>query len=192
MVRQDYNSLSDDELLVLIRTDDTLAFKALFSRYYNSLCKFTSIYVNDNSLVEEVIADIFIKFWEARRKANINKVKSYLFTSARNQAFTQIRKKPLKLTYCEHLEVYSDILSDERSPLAIIKSRETHQEIIALIDALPFRQREVLLMSRISDVSNEEIALVLSISLKTVQSTLYEAVRELRSKLFRQERSSDT
>ncbi|WP_207535904.1 RNA polymerase sigma-70 factor [Desertivirga arenae] len=191
MVRQDYNFLSDDELLTLIRLDDALAFKALFSRYYNSLCKFTSIYVNDNALAEEIIADVFIKLWEARAKSNIEKVKSYLFTAARNQSFTLLKKKPLKVTYCEHLEEYSEVLSDERSPLSIMRSRETQQEIIKLIDTLPIRQREVLLMSRLSDISNEEIALVLNLSLKTVQSTLYEAIRELRSKIFRKEQSSD-
>ncbi|RYE37961.1 MAG: RNA polymerase sigma-70 factor [Sphingobacteriales bacterium] len=184
-----YELLSDEELLSLIRDNNTLAFKALFNRYYRPLCKFISIYIADEALAEEIISDVFVSLWGMHNKSAVRNLKNYLFIAARNHSFNRLRKKTAPLTYSDTLEDYDNSLSDGTSPLSLIHSRETQQEIIQLIDELPLRQREVLLMSRISGVENEEIASVLGISVKTVQSTLYQAVRELRSKLSQAERS---
>lgn len=192
MPQQDFQFIPDEELLLLIRGNDTFAFKALFNRYYRPLCKFVSIYTSDETLSEELISDVFLNFWEARNKSNVQKVKNYLFVSARNVAFNRLRKKFLPVTYSDSLEIYDNVLSDGTSPLSLIHSRETQQEIFHMINQLPLRQREILLMSRITGVNDEEIASVLDISVKTVQSTLYEAVRELRSRMSRAERSSGT
>lgn len=189
MPRFNYELISDEELLLLIKDDNTLAFKALFNRYYRPLCKFISIYVSDEALSEEIISDVLVSLWELRSRSTVRNVKHYLFIAARNQSFNRARKKKMPLTYSDTLEVYDNLVSDGTSPLSIIGSRETQKEILNLIDSLPLRQREVLLMSRISGIKNEEIAAVLGISLKTVQSTLYEAVREMRTKLSQSEQS---
>lgn len=189
MPQHEYEFIPDEELMLKIRANDASAFKALFNRYYRPLCKFISVYHSDDALAEEIVSDVFVSFWELRHQSTIQSVKNYLFIAARNQTFNRLRKKNAPLAYYDSLEVYDNVLSDGTSPLSVIHSRETQQEIISLINKLPLRQKEILLMSRINGIENEEIASMLGISLKTVQSTLYEAIRELRTKLFHSERS---
>jgi RNA polymerase sigma-70 factor (ECF subfamily) len=179
------HTVPDETLVSRIRQDDGQALEALFYRYYKSLCQFCSVYTKSYEAAEEIIADLFIRVWDNRQTAEIGHVKAYLFTSARNQSINYVQKKKLPVQSLEDLTDHQQLFKDMDTPFRIISGRESSAEILRLIDGLPARQREVLLMSRIDNIDKSEIARMLNISLRTVETTLYQAIRELRSMLRR-------
>jgi RNA polymerase sigma-70 factor (ECF subfamily) len=55
--------------------------------------------------------------------------------------------------------------------------------VLALIDELPAKERQALLLSALEELSNAEIAAVLGITESSVRSRLFRARRELAEKL---------
>ena len=175
-----YLSKSDEELVSLLTNEDNLALETLFNRYYPALCKFTSIYIRDYNKAEELIADLFMKLWDKRNDLQIKCIKKYLFAAAKNLSFNEIQRVKLNtLSLTEHEDTlnYPDTYLN---PHDLLASRESYSEIINLINLLPDRQREVLLMSRIDMLGKNMISEILGISVRTVETLLYQAVKNFR------------
>lgn len=174
-----YRAQTDEQLIGLIKLHDGLALETLFNRYYHSLCKFVSIHLKDYSKAEELIADLFIKLWDSHLALEIKSVKAYLFIAAKNMAINHIQKPKNKIDYYEDYGFSSELPDVELNPFDIISSREAYRKIIQLIHLLPERQREVLLMSRIDDLDKNTISAILGITVRTVETTLYQAIKSL-------------
>ena len=134
-------------------------------------------------MAEEIVADLFIKIWDNRHKIDILNVKSYLFLSVRNLSLNFIRKKKEPVDSIEDITLTQHALQDTNTPFSLLSGRESDQRILAMIERLPVRQREVLLMSRIDAIDKHTIAQVLGVSVRTVETTLYLAIQQLRNQL---------
>lgn len=174
-----YRELNDEDLIGLIKLNDSLALEALFNRYYPPLCKFIAIHLKDYSQAEELIADLFIKLWDSRSTQDIKSVKAYLFIAAKNMAINHLQKAKNKIDYYEDYGFSVELSHTGPNPFDIISSKESYRKIIQLIGLLPERQREVLLMSRIEDLDKNTIATILGLSVRTVETTLYQAIKTL-------------
>lgn len=175
-----YNVFSDEELLALLHQDNTLSLQTIFDRYYSPLCQFSTIFTKDITTSEVLISDLFIKLWDNRKQIEIRLLKPYLFQSAKNLSLNHLKKrKPL----LETLENHEALLSEHLTPFEILSNRESQQRILSLINLLPERQREVLLMSRIKQIDKTNIAPLLGITVRTVETTLYNAIKSLRTLL---------
>lgn len=177
-----YLDFTDEALMNLISNGESKALEALFNRHYKSLCQFCVVYTKDYEAAEEIIADLFIKIWDGRLGEPILNVKAYLFAAARNLSLNHLQKKKAPVTSIEELPE-THLFQDLNTPFRILSGRESSTEILRLIDRLPDRQREILLMSRIDQMDKHKIAAVLAISVRTVETTLYQSLRELRRML---------
>lgn len=175
-----YPELTDEELTDLLRQNDPVALETLFKRYYKSLCHFCALYTKDHEIAEEIIADLFIKLWDSRYDASILKLKNYLFVSAKNLSLNYNQKKKAPVDSIEDLELQQHLFQDEETPFKILSGRESYKRIVAVIDTLPLRQKEVLLMSRIDNLDKHKISEILGISVRTVETTLYQSIKQLR------------
>ncbi|MES2268391.1 MAG: RNA polymerase sigma-70 factor [Bacteroidota bacterium] len=178
-----YLSLTDEELMVQIHQSDVQALEALFNRYYKSLCQFCAIYIKDDAVAEEVISNLFMKVWDNRSEAQILNVKNYLFSAAKNLSLNHIQKKKDPVHSIEDTAICNSLLQDTNTPFKILSARESYDKILFLIDTLPQAQRQVLLMSRVDDMSKHQIAYILGISVRTVETTLYQSIKKLREML---------
>ena len=185
MKTHNYNVFSDEELLALLHQDDTLSLQTIFSRYYTPLTQFSTIFTKDITISEVLISDLFIILWDNRKQLKIRLLKPYLFQSAKNLSLNQLKKhNPL----LEPLENHETLLSEYLTPFEILTNRESQQRILSLINLLPERQREVLLMSRIEQIDKTNIAPLLGITVRTVETTLYQAIKSLRTLLSTSEK----
>ncbi|SEA50414.1 RNA polymerase sigma factor [Pedobacter hartonius] len=175
-----YSELTDEALTGLLKKNDPLALETLFSRYYKPLCQFCSVYTREYVIAEEIIANLFIKLWDSRQHAAILNIKSYLFVSAKNQAFNYNQKKKEPVDSIEDLNINQSALQDKNNPFKILSSRESYNCILNLIDTLPPGQRRILMMSHIDSLDNRQISDILGISVRTVDTTLYKSIRKLR------------
>ena len=78
--------MNDIFLLRLLKSGDRQAFKLLFDTYFEALCRFMYIYLDNKQDAEEIAIDIFMYLWENREKIEIKLTfKGYLFQAARNR-----------------------------------------------------------------------------------------------------------
>ena len=165
-------------LLRHIGRDDKQAFQELFESYFAPLCRFMSLYVSERETAEEIGMDIFMYIWEHRKTLNItSSVRGYLFKMARNRCLSANRKD--KRT----------VAMDESTPDIQIcdnfsfETEELFRVIEEAVMSLPLKCREVYVLSRQSDMTNQEVARNLNISVKTVEGQITKALKIIRERL---------
>lgn len=171
------NTMDDMFLLQLIKNGDKQAFKYVFDTYFTALCRFMYLYLGDTQEAEDIASDIFASVWENRKKLEIRLTfKAYLFQAAKNRCLNAIRDR--KATVSQ-----DDINGQDTPQVSITDSLET-EELNNLIQeailSLPEKCREVFLQSRTKNLTNQEIAESMDISVKTVEAQITKALKQIR------------
>ncbi len=159
---------------------DESAFKHIFNTFYKDLVIFIKQYVKDLQIAENLVQDVFLKIWSNRERIKItSSVKSYLFTAARNTALNQIRKSSYEVSVDDE----ALIKTDNRTPYEEYYSKETLNAINGAIAALPEKCRITYSMFIINGMSYAEIAEITGVSINTVKTHMFRAVKILRENL---------
>ncbi len=146
--------------------------ESLYRFYYRPLCLYALHYLGDAMLVEDVIQDCFIKFWEKSRTEKIDSPKSYLYMMVRNACLDHLRKSPDRHEALKAAENQED---DHLKEDSFIEAR-----LWTAIDSLPEKCREVFLLAKRDGKSYEDISEELGISTNTVRNQVSKALRILR------------
>ncbi|MCW9706573.1 RNA polymerase sigma-70 factor [Fodinibius salsisoli] len=158
------------------------SFKALYQFYYPRLSQFVFRYVKSKAIAEDLVHNVFHNIWKNRNNLKANgKLRAYLYTAVRNQSFKFLnrRKGQLQTTFDD----LSFLESREANPEEQINGKEFEEAIQSAIRELPKRRRAVFLMSREDDLTYREIAEVLEISVKTVETQMSRSLKHLRHRL---------
>lgn len=164
---------------------DRQAFAILYSHYAPLLYK--AVYPLTNRCkedTEEIIQDLFVKVWDRRDNLlTIQSFRPFIFRLARNRVIDWYRKNASKRDYCtfysenyadEAISVTDDLLFEEYYALAM--------EAIA---KLPSRQKQIFNLRHTGDLSLNEIAGELRISIHAVKKQLYQATRFVKEYLHK-------
>lgn len=170
----------------IIKNDDQQAFEQLFHQYYNVLCSFATRLLMDKSLAEEAVADVFVRIWERRKEISVNgSPKAFLYTCVKNQSIDVIRKRNNQRFAFDAFDL--ELKNEDYTPEQVMQFNELTTKIKKGIDDLPEQCRKIFLLSREEQYTYKEIADRLSISLKTVKTQMYRAVKKLRVSLGKNE-----
>jgi RNA polymerase sigma-70 factor (ECF subfamily) len=165
------------ELFEKIRAGSEEAFEILFRNYYTVLYKFTIRIVTDKQEAENIVQDLFVRFWIKRAEIYISSsIKSYLFTAARNSALNYI-KRERRLTLLEdHSDIPGKVM---HSPDSELDKDETVAAVRKAISKLPEKCRQIYLMKKYDDLSYNEISEILGISVNTIKTQMKRAIKSL-------------
>jgi RNA polymerase sigma factor (sigma-70 family) len=163
-----------------IEVGDVNAYSQVFIFYYKKLYNYGKKFTQDTSIIEDAIEDVFSIIWKDRQKlSGISSHTSYLFSSFRNNLF-----KKLKLQRKTHFYSVYEGEEIEFSVESIIISRETDStlkiRIEKAISDLTTRQREAIFLRFYEGLSYQEIAVIMSISVKGTYKLLARALIELK------------
>ena len=175
---------SDEILITKLTQGDTRAFEALFKLYYTRLTLFCNRFVNDLSISEEIVADVFTLLWEKGHEVTFStSVGSYLFKMVQNRSLNYLKHQKIENLYVAYLEK-NNLFDEVRNTVESgYEEKELTRQINAAIDTLPQKCREIFVMSRFSDMKYKEIASKLNISPKTVERQVGIALEKLRQTL---------
>lgn len=160
---------SNQELILLIRNGDRVAFYNIYERYCKRLNGFVLKYIKQETDAEEIVQEVFIKVWEARDKIDAySSFESFLFTIAYNATMSLFRKRVSEKKYIEHIKSLQQV---ENAPNIIdeIHFNELNEMVQTLLNELTPRQKEIFQLSREEGLTHEEIAKKLNISVNTVK-----------------------
>lgn len=138
---------------------------ALYSAHRLSLVRLAVLLVDDLQSAEDVVQDAFAGFLgRTRALDDPDRALAYLRTSVVNGARSALRRRRTARAYVPPHEVQPE------GPSGRAELAEQHREVLAALDRLPARQREVLVLRYWSELSEAEIADALGISRGTVKS----------------------
>jgi len=172
----------------LVAGGDTAAFEALVERHQGLVAGTVARMLGSNSDVEDITQQVFIRVWRsAGRYVARAKFTTWLLKITRNLVFNEMRRTKRH----PHVPVQLDPEAEElplkdettETPDATLLQAELQQAIESAIMQLPETQRMALVLRRYEDLSYEEIAEILELSLPAVKSLLFRARTELRERL---------
>lgn len=162
--------------------DNLKSFEALFRQYYQMLCTYALRFVKDPDTAEEIVQDLFYKLWEKRAELQINtSVKSYLYSAVHNRCLKFIEHRNVETKYRNYYLLHESEIDNEPGDSASIS--ELQGVIENTLNALPERCSRIFRLNRFEGLKYHEIALKLSISVKTVEANMGKALKLLRKNL---------
>lgn len=178
----------DFELMVRIGDGDHEAFRELVERHQNTVIGTVAKMLGNPSDAEDISQQVFLRIWRnARRYRPDARFTTYLFTITRNLVFNETRrrgrKKEVSADEREENSHHQIEDSPDRRPDAELLQSELREAIDAAIAALPESQRMAVVLRRYQQLSYEEIAAVLGLSVSAVKSLLFRARSALRETL---------
>jgi len=171
------------EQLAKLKNEDEVKFiEFLFKSFYAPLCKSVYKFVRDADAAEDIVQEVFYKVWRNRNSLDLSKsVKSYLYRSAINTALNYLEKNK-RTVELEDNEVAKTGLAVNATE-DLLDGAELQQKINCVIDGLPPRCQAVFTMSRFEEMSYQEIADTLNVSVKAVEKQMSKALKILREAL---------
>lgn len=175
-----YNSYTDQELTILLKSGDEHAYRQLFDRHWAQT--YANIYkrLKDHSKAEDITQDIFMQLWVNRAKVNILNLGAYLYTASRNSVFRSLEQQAKMMPIADMLDDLENIYERTDGHLLTLEFMSAYE---ALVSALPSGQQTIFRLRYNQDLSPDEIALKLGISVKTVRNQLGKAISTLRSSM---------
>jgi RNA polymerase sigma-70 factor (ECF subfamily) len=175
----------DKDLIKGFLAGNDQCFDELLGRYKAKV--FTTIYliVKDRSVAEDLFQDVMIKVVRMIRSGKYNEEGKFLpwvIRIARNLAIDHFRKaqrNPVQRE-SEEYDIFNVVQRAEESSEDQIISQENARYVRKLIQQLPEKQREVLIMRSYAELSFKEIAAITDVSINTALGRMRYALLNLK------------
>lgn len=165
-----------------IRQSDTSAYRALFEAVHVDLLRFAWRFTLDREAARDVVQEVFLKLWQVRETLDAKKsLRAFLYTMVRNRSLNYRRS------------VRDEVRSIDADPLWEPEDQDDHEaetnaemlerQIHVWIEELPERRREAFVLSRFHGLSHDEIADMMGLTPRTVNTHIVLALKDLRGKL---------
>jgi RNA polymerase sigma-70 factor (ECF subfamily) len=169
---------SEEEIIANLRNGNENAFKLIFDIYYRPLTLFAFKYMGDIEESKEIVQEFFIRLWSRHDKIVFEfSLKAYLYQAVRNACLNQIEsKKAFERKTRDYIP--PEISNDD--PFEKMVAAEQEERLMNAIDKLPEKCKQIFFMSRMQNVSNQDIANQLNLSIKTIEGQITIALKRLR------------
>jgi len=194
--RQVFQGVVDETLVDMAQSGDDQAFAELVERHQNSCMKLALSILRDKSDAEDEVQNACWKAFQHLVQFNREaKFSTWLTRIVVNQCLMRLRKaKRAKLFYMDDTQVGDDVvtleLRDENpNPEQELGRLEIAEAMQQEIDRIPPLLRKVFLLRDVQELSMEEVANQLGISVAAAKSRLLRARLELRTRMSRHQSS---
>lgn len=173
----------DDHALKTALTDgNPLSMKAIFDRYYSSLCRLAFRMVNDRDQAKDIVQNVFIKLWNRRQELQITgSLESYLKKATFNTALNHLQERDRRQMQLTELEMVKP--KSSTTPESEMIASEFREILKTAIGELPNRTRSIFTLIRSEEMSYKEVAEELQISTKAVEKEMMRALRLLKDSM---------
>ncbi len=183
---KDKFKLSDEKLILRFQEGDINAYNELVKRYKDRLFNFVLRYFNNAEQAEDVVQDTLIKLYtHASYYKNIAKFSTWIFTIAKNNALTELRKNKRKKTdslWTDDGQVI-DINSKEESLESKVQNEIAIDQLNKFLDEIPENFRMAVVLRDFQELSYEEISKILEIPIGTIKSRINRGRIQLAEKM---------
>jgi RNA polymerase sigma-70 factor, ECF subfamily len=180
-----YETMSDENLLDFIAAQDTKAFTILVERYHRRFTQMTYRWVLNQEDAQELVQEAFLKLWTGKASYKRDakaRFTTWFYTILYRQAVDRLRARsshfvPLNEQMSEHIE---DAQASTEETLA---NRQTQLQLQQQLMQLSPSQRAAIQLFYFEELKQKDIASILGISVKALESQLTRAKAQLREGL---------
>lgn len=159
-------------------------FDEIFRKYYHSLLIYGLKFLSDENDVYDILQEIFTSVWKSGKYTLADEhLKSYLFSSVRNGCMNHLRHQSVIRNHAANEKSsfqYNELAHYQNGEKTLIE-KEDLGKIYLAIDSLADNYKEVIRLSRFEGKKNKEIAELLNIPIRTVETRLFRALSKLRN-----------
>jgi RNA polymerase sigma-70 factor (ECF subfamily) len=191
--------LTDEVLVARARTKDEAAFEELVNRYEDKLYRLAMRFVRNETDAQEILQDAFLSAWrnlptfEGRAqfgswmyRVTVNAALMLLRSRNRHPevGVDEVEPSALNDAVVENGQMRANTDWSQR-PDEQLQSDELRRHIQASVDALPEGLRTVFLLRDVEELSTEDTAELLALSVPAVKTRLHRARLALREAIGR-------
>jgi RNA polymerase sigma-70 factor, ECF subfamily len=177
-VELETKQLSDDALVARFRRGDVDAFGELYQRHRRGLYGYALSICNDPARAADAVQELWLRYLEdVDALASVANVRAYLYRSLRNRILDEFRRRQRERNAISRNEPALVSPRDE------VATQEEADRLNAALRELPEEQREVVLLRVYGDMKFGDIAEVLQVGTRTVESRHRLALEKLRERL---------
>lgn len=161
-------------------------FREYFAGYYNSIKLYALGILKDNDDAKEVAQNVFMSFWQNMESVDYNNnVVGYLFLSAKWKCLRILDLRKYSTQYKKYgkPDNYIDLAIARNSNLHSIWDSELIDIVNHTLESMPEKTREVFVMNKFNNFSQQEIAQKQNCSVKNVEYRMASAMKILREAL---------
>lgn len=148
----------------------------------DKLFRFAYRIVSDVAEAEDIVQEIFIKFWNNREHADqIANTEAWCIRATKNLSIDKLRSKHRRT---ESLPDTFEMSDNGPTPYGQTLEQDVFSKVKKLMDNLPEKQRLVMQLRDIEDMSYQEIADALDISIDQVKVNIFRARTVVRKGLM--------
>ncbi|HEY5282635.1 MAG TPA: sigma-70 family RNA polymerase sigma factor [Polyangia bacterium] len=192
--------ISDEVLVERARAKDEAAFEALVGRYEDKLYRLAMRFVRNETDAQEILQDAFLSAWrnlptfEGRAqfsswmyRVTVNAALMLLRSRNRHPEVTvdDIEPSALNDAVVENGQMMRSSADWSQRPDEQLQSEEMRKHIQVSVDALPDGLRTVFLLRDVEELSTEDTAEMLGLSVPAVKTRLHRARLALREAIGR-------
>lgn len=176
-----------DEDRVLYRrflNGDEKSFDMIIYKYMEKLTYFAYGIVKRIDVAEDIAQDVFVYILMNKNTYNPEfSLKSYLYTIARSRAINYLKREK-KISYL----VDESYLFSEKDVEDVVFNNEENIMLKKSIDLLPEKQKRIIYLVDIEELSYREICEVLNMSLPQVKSLIHRSRKNLKKIMIKEEK----
>lgn len=152
---------------------DQSVFEKVYKQYSIDLYRFLTYSFQDTNLSEDITQNVFLKLWDQCEKYDLRNIKSLIFTMGKNLSLNEIKRNQ-KTDGAPIKEIHFS-----ESPQELLEEKQFKEKLTQSLNQLSEKERIVFLMNRIDNLTYHEIADQLSVSQKTVEKRMHQALKKL-------------
>jgi len=167
-------------LLAHYKNGNRKAFETLFDMYWEDMFLRANSILRDRYAAQDVVQRIWINLWTQRKVLEIKDFEAYIFRSVRYGCYKYLRDNKFSST---HLQIIDSLAMSNSEVEDRHNFEATQRKLDTLLNRLPPRCQKIFRLSRFEDATNDEIALKLGISKRSVENQVYLALKAIRRHL---------
>lgn len=176
-----------ETLLARVALGDRVAFRRLHQEVAGVLLATAARVLQDRSLAEDVVQDVFASLWQQRTPAAADppaRSFAWLCVIVRNRALDQLRRRPREVSIhgedADGDEVSYDAASDAPGIFEQISAEQDHQLLQTCLQQLEAEPRQALLMAYLDGLTHAELAERLKRPLGTIKAWIRRSLMSLK------------
>jgi len=182
--------LDEDQVLInKILEGSRSAFEELMKKYNKKIYGFIYRIVRKEDIASELTQDFFIKMFRVLNKYNFEfKFSTWAYRICYNMVIDYVRKNRMQIDSLDDTSVSQKQMVESNNYVKedgfeFLAKQETNQMIWQVVDSIPIKYKELILLRYLQGFKYEEIAEVTDLPVGTVKNRIFKAKEILKSEI---------
>ena len=173
---------NENEIIQAIANGNKKVFSTLYKQFSEKVYNTALSYTKNTEDAEEITQDVFVKVYKGaaafKGKSSLN---TWIYRITVNTSLNYVKKRNRFDFFKNALTTLQSI--DFEHPGVKLENKENAAALYKAMDCLPVKQKTAFILSYIEDLPRQEVANIMTTSLKAVESLLQRAKKNMRSEL---------